>query len=128
MITSVEFDAFNAAKDTILMAAPAKVKAEIEQGKQQRAERRIILRSGRESSKLRTFNGATEKRCNICNQWKPLSEFSGGGKKHQGSEVQENIASVGNVTTPSIDGTMPPKREGSSFFGRPSPFQAIKVS
>jgi hypothetical protein len=62
--TSAEFEAFNAAMDTILMAASAKVKAEMEQDKQQRAERRIILRSGRESSRLRIINRVTEKQCN----------------------------------------------------------------
>jgi uncharacterized membrane protein len=87
MKANPEHDAFNAAMDTSLKADPATVKAETEQDKQERAERKVILKSGRESSKLRTVNGIIEKRCNICDRWKPLSEFSGGGKKHEGSEA-----------------------------------------
>jgi len=36
--------------------------------------------------KLRIRNGVVEKLCSACAQWKPLTEFSPGGKSHGASE------------------------------------------
>jgi len=34
-------------------------------------------------SKIRVRNGVTEKLCSACKVWKPLTDFSPGGKSHQ---------------------------------------------
>ncbi len=36
--------------------------------------------------KLRVVNGVTEKLCFCCNHWKPLTDFSPGGRSHGSSE------------------------------------------
>jgi hypothetical protein len=36
--------------------------------------------------KLRTSDGQAEKLCSACNTWKPVANFSPGGKSHEDSE------------------------------------------
>jgi hypothetical protein len=57
-------------------------------------------------SKIRLRNGVTEKLCSTCKAWKPLSDFSPGGKSHQTASEGVFIASAAIATRRGIGAGM----------------------
>jgi hypothetical protein len=58
-------------------------------------------------SKIRVRNGVTEKLSSTCNGWKPIADFSPGGKSDQTASERGVVASAATATLGGIDGDMP---------------------